>query len=338
MLVVEPEIDFVVPWVDGNDPVWLDERSHYEKYLFDLVGEVNSNRRYRDWNLMKFWFRGVEKFAPWVRKIHFITWGHLPSFLNTENSKLHIVKHSDFMPSESLPTYSSLAIETCLHRIEGLADRFVYFNDDMFLINKMGKTDFFQNGLPVDFFEENPCYATQGVCLYDYWLHNALNVVNRNFNKYDQIKKNWRIWFKYVSRQSFFNTLRSACWNKYLGFPSSHLPAPFLKQTWFDLWSKESSLLTETMISKFRTPLNIEQDLFRYWQFATGKFSNSILSGRVYHVDEKCLSEICKNIKEQNFNEICLNDDCPNDQFEQCRSSIEQAFELILPEKSSFEK
>ena len=71
------EIDFVITWVDGNDPAWIAERKKYNSKSGD-----KSDTRFRDWELLKYWFRGVEKYAPWVRKIHFVTWGHYPSWLN----------------------------------------------------------------------------------------------------------------------------------------------------------------------------------------------------------------------------------------------------------------
>ena len=74
---------------------------------------------------MPYWFRAVEKFAPWVRKIHFVTCGHVPAFLNLAHPKLHHVKHEGFLPPEVLPTFSSHAIEMNLHRIPGLAEHFV---------------------------------------------------------------------------------------------------------------------------------------------------------------------------------------------------------------------
>lgn len=76
----------------------------------------------------------MERFAPWVRRIHFITWGHLPAWLDTAHPKLHVVNHAEYMPAEYLPTFNSNTIELNIARIEGLAERFVLFNDDTFLL------------------------------------------------------------------------------------------------------------------------------------------------------------------------------------------------------------
>lgn len=140
------EIDFVITWVDGADPAWRKEKAGY------APSAQNDDReeRYRDWDLLRYWFRGVEAFAPWARKIHFITWGHLPPWLNTEHPKLHVVRHEDYIPKKFLPVFNSNVLEIYMHKIEGLSEHFVYFNDDMFLIRNVKKELFFHNGKPCD--------------------------------------------------------------------------------------------------------------------------------------------------------------------------------------------
>ena len=87
------KIDFVVTWVDGADPKWLKEKSEYEKLEGNKESKtfqnwLNSDCRYRDWDTMKYWFRAIEKYAPWVNNIYFITWGHIPEWLDLSNPKL----------------------------------------------------------------------------------------------------------------------------------------------------------------------------------------------------------------------------------------------------------
>src|SRR5699024_8846127 len=140
------KIDFVLTWVDGNDPDWQKVKNQY------TVKDLGDNRdiRFRDWDNLQFWFRGVENFTPWVNKVHFVTWGHIPKWLNINHPKLNIVYHHDYIPEKYLPTFSSHVIELNLHRIKGLSDRFVYFNDDTFITKTMKESDFFISGLPCD--------------------------------------------------------------------------------------------------------------------------------------------------------------------------------------------
>lgn len=113
-----------------------------DKYSPIKADESNSVNRYRDWGLLPYWFRAAEKFTPWVNKIYFVTWGHIPSFLNTDNEKLRIINHKDYIPEEYLPTFSSHVIEANLHRIPSLSEHFVYFNDDTFILRPMPETSF----------------------------------------------------------------------------------------------------------------------------------------------------------------------------------------------------
>ena len=142
------DIDFVIIWVDGDDPVWKEERAKYDHPASCLPN--SNNFQFRDWGVLPYWFRSVERYAPWVRRIHFVTCGHYPEWLNLDHPKLHFVRHEDFIPSEYLPTFSANPIELNIHRIPGLSEQFVYFNDDMFVAAPVKPTDFFINGLPRD--------------------------------------------------------------------------------------------------------------------------------------------------------------------------------------------
>ena len=141
-------LDFVITWVDGNDKEWQKEKWTYSAKNDIISDNDDREERYRDWDNLQYWFRGIEKYAPWVRTIHFVTCGHLPAWLNTNHPKLHIVKHSDYIPKKYLPTFNSHTIEWNFHRIEGLSERFVYFNDDMFLFKPTSPEDFFLGNCP----------------------------------------------------------------------------------------------------------------------------------------------------------------------------------------------
>ncbi|MDR2890496.1 MAG: Stealth CR1 domain-containing protein, partial [Alistipes sp.] len=76
------EIDFVVTWVDMDDPEWRVDFAKYSgRATTDNSRNETSEARFRDYGFLKYWFRGVERFAPWVRKIHFVTCGQKPEWL-----------------------------------------------------------------------------------------------------------------------------------------------------------------------------------------------------------------------------------------------------------------
>ena len=169
-------IDFVITWVDDTDPVWLSDRGRYCG-----IPAVSGDCRFRDWGLLQYWFRGVEKFAPWVNKVHFVTYGHLPEWLNTAHPKISIVKHTDYIPEEYLPTFNSHTIELNLHRISGLAEQFVYFNDDTFLLNAVTPEDFFENGLPKETCGlDVPRFDSRSIAFID---SNNIALINDRFDK-----------------------------------------------------------------------------------------------------------------------------------------------------------
>ena len=328
-------IDFVVIWVDGNDPSWRAEKAKYDG---NVSGNANSEVRYRDWENLQYWFRGVEKFAPWVNKIHFVTWGHLPEWLDTTNPKLHIVNHKDYIPSEYLPTFSSHTIELNLHRIDGLAEQFVYFNDDMFITAPTKPEDFFQNGKPCDTFAlDCICFNKDSAGFFN---GADVMVINEHFDKGRAFKKDFKKWFNPKNR--FKNILRTVLlmpWHWFPGFYYQHTPNSFLKATFEELWEKEFEILDSTCKDKFRKTGNVNQWLMKFWQLASGNFVVRRDSFALcYHVKEYNYLKLLDDIPSQKHCMICINDTADTLDFDGKKEGVNAAFAKLLPEKSSFEK
>lgn len=332
------DIDFVIPWVDGSDPNWQAEKAKYQGKTLD---DSNSANRFRDWGLLPYWFRAVEKFTPWVRKIHFITWGHLPAFLNTENPKLHIVLHEDYLPIEYRPTFNANTIEMNIHRIDGLSEYFVYFNDDMFILRPMAENSFFANELPCTFGAEVPFSVTGEAGIWQHLIVNDLRTINTRFNKREQIRKNAR---KY--RNSIYGiktNIRTFMAEKlfpenFLGFQNLHAPAAFLKSTFEEIWRKEPELLHETSKHHFRTSDDVNQWLALWWQVASGDFTPRLVDNVVKGVDDLTIEGLCSIIVRQHHDMICLNDPSGDIDFERMTTKLKASFQEILPNKSQFER
>ena len=332
------DIDFVVLWVDGNDPVWRAKKAEYQGKKLD---DSNSENRFRDWGLMPYWFRAVEKYAPWVRKVHFVTCGHVPGFLNLEAPKLHHVLHTDYMPPEALPTFSSHALEMNLHRIPDLAEHFVYFNDDMFLLRPMTESAFFQEGLPCTYGGERPVELIGNLDVWQHAVVNDLGVINKHFLKKRQVAQYGK---KYVNKSyRWKDNLRTIAIEKlfpdyFTGFKNLHAPGPYRKQTFEEVWNAEPALLESTTMHRFRCADDVNQWVCLWWQIASGQFSPYNTSSSVACIDEGHINELCDAITGQRYDMICLNDgEIPVD-FESLKKRLIQAFEVILPEKSSFER
>ncbi|GAB1598387.1 N-acetylglucosamine-1-phosphotransferase subunits alpha/beta-like isoform X1 [Argonauta hians] len=105
-----------------------------------------SPSRFEDNEELKYSLRSIEKYAPWVHNIFIVTNGQIPSWLNLDNPRLHIVTHEDiFMNKSHLPTFSSPAIEANLHRIPGISDKFIYLNDDVMFGKEVWPDDFYSH-------------------------------------------------------------------------------------------------------------------------------------------------------------------------------------------------
>ena len=323
-------IDFIIPWVDGNDPAW-----RAEKNKWDPNYSPESVIRFRDWENLQYWFRAVEKFTPWVNRIHFITYGHLPKFLNTEHPKLHIVNHSDFLPSEALPVFSCNPLEINLHRIPGLAEHFVYFNDDVFVLKNLQPDFFFRKGLPCDRAIFN-ALIPNGESLFSLRANN-LAVVNRNFSKKDCLKRNFNKYLSLKYGADIYRTLALIPWGQFTGFYDDHLASAHTKSLMQEVWNKEHEVLEKTTTHKFRQNDDVTNWLFRYWRFAEGSFVPCKHRGRFLEISESAMPEIEKIILNQKEPMVCLNDSDPNMDFEKLKKELIKIFDKLLPNKSTFE-
>ena len=332
------DIDFVVLWVDGSDPAWQAEKA---KYSGKAVDDSNSVSRYRDWGLMPYWFRAVEQFAPWVRKVHFVTCGHVPAFLNLNAPKLHHVRHEDFMPEGSLPTFSSHALEMNLHRIPGLAEHFVYFNDDMFLLRPMPETAFFQDGMPCTYGGEYPIELVGEIGIWQHAAVNDLGVVNAHFDKRESVRKYGKKYANSAYRwQDNIRTkaLEGLFPDSFVGFKNIHGPAAYLKSTFEALWAAEPEILERTTMHKFRNADSVNQWAALWWQIASGQFMPYNTDNVVDSVSGDNVDHLCEIIKSQSHDMLCINDPEFDVDFEMLARRLRTAFETILSEKSTFER
>ncbi len=171
---VSPEIfhepiDIVYTWVDGNDPAWQAIKESY------LAAAIKKNRsvawskswakmvvlldgatqnRFVDNDELRYSLRSVFKYAPFVNHIYIITMNQRPAWL-ASHPKITIIDHTQiFKNQDDLPTFNSHALESNLHRIPGLSEYFIYFNDDVFLGAPVAPEDFFVDDKLNVFFEQ----------------------------------------------------------------------------------------------------------------------------------------------------------------------------------------
>lgn len=328
------DIDFVVTWVNMDDPEW---KKNFEKYSGkkDLHRNGVSDARFRDYGFLKYWFRGVEKFAPWVRKIHFLTSGELPDWLDTSNTKINVVCHDQFIPHGFLPTFNSVVIERYMHLIPGLSDHFVYFNDDFYIIRPISPERFFRNGMPCDIavMQYNPTWSQ-----YYKTLKNNIDIINRHFDKRSVMSEFHDKWFdKSYGSKARMNKLLLP-YGKFITLRTPHNAQPYLKETFYEVWNAAGKELTETSANRFRAINDLTPELFRTWQICRGNFTpyNTYQDTKMFPLLIKSKkAELA--IRNQSYSLVCLNDNQHIRDYDTVMGSIKSAFDSILPEKSSFE-
>lgn len=325
------KIDFVITWVDGNDKKWREEKNKYSKV------KENDDFRYRDWDNLKYLFRGIEKFTPWVNKVYFVTCGHLPTFLDTTNEKLVVVNHSDFIDEKYLPTFSSHTIELNLYKIKGLSEKFVYFNDDTFILKNMKEDDFFKKGMPRDSAVIS-AIAPNGNDFFRNILFNNAQVINRHFKKNVVIKNHPFKWFNLKYHKHLIKTILAMPYNCFLGLHYFHDPSSFLKSSYEEVWKLEYDLLDRTCTHKFRDRDDVNQYVIKDYQKVKGMFIPRSTNTTAFMSVGKDNEKIVKSLRKRKYKMICINDSSVDIDFEKTKNEINKELDNILPEKSSFEK
>ncbi|MCL2416815.1 MAG: Stealth CR1 domain-containing protein [Bacteroidales bacterium] len=329
------EIDFVVTWVDMDDPKW---KKTFAEYSGRTENEKNSVSvaRFRDYGFLKYWFRGVEKFAPWVRKIHFVTCGQKPEWLDENHPKINLVDHEDYIPTQFLPTFNSNVLEHYLHKIPDLTEHFVYFNDDFFIINAVEKERFFKNGLPCDIAAFRLNF---GESQWNKMLRNNIRIINQHFDKKEVMRQFSDKWHnKVYGKKARLNYLFKH-FNRFFVLRTPHNAQPFLKNTFEDVWKNCEKELIAASANRFRSTTDLTPELFRTWQACKGDFEpyNTYDDTKMFPLLIKPKQAV-KAIYNQSYKLICLNDNVHIRNYQQVMRNIDNAFEHILPEKSSFEK
>ena len=312
-LTMDEKIDFIVTYLDSEDTDWIKAKA--ENDGSDVVEALNSAARYRNLDNFQYWFRSVERYAPWVNKIHLVTWGHVPEWLNTAHPKLNIINHEDYIPEKYLPT----------------------FNDDMFLNADTKPSDFFVNGLPKLQMMYMPIQAVEKfstVLFNNMLVLNSLEDSTKIFNKGMYSLKNGL----FATATNLYLTPLLKYFNKFMGFYPDHLPNALLKSSMSELKESAPSFFDETSNNKFRTINDINIWLCQDYLRATGKFSprNSFKFGQVLEIKD---NQNYSSLLSSKYKIVCVNDGSEGvKNFDLEKERILETLEKKFPVKSKFEK
>nr|WP_232080365.1 stealth family protein [Mycobacterium branderi] len=278
------DIDMVFSWVDGNDPEFRSRRA--AAMANHVVGEGDdADARIRQIDELKYALRSVHAFAPWVRRIFIATDSRVPEWL-APHPKITIVRAEEhFTDLSALPVYNSHAVETQLHHIPGLAEHFLYSNDDMFFGRPLSPTMFFSPGGVTKFIEAG--------------TRIGLGVNHPERSGFENAAR--------VNRQLL--------WEKFGKIITRHLEhtaAPLRKSVLAELEREFAEDFARTQASRFRssTDISVTNSLYHYYSLLTGRAVQNE-SAKVLYVDTTLrsgLAKLPKLLKKRKFDFFCLND------------------------------
>lgn len=328
------DIDFVISWVDPSDPKW---RKDFEKHNIDDA----PISKYRDMGTLRYMFRSFELFTPWVRKIHFVTYGHVPSWLNLRNPKINVVRHEDILPKEALPTFNICAIEMGFSQIPDLSEKFVYFNDDMFMIKPTTEERFFVGNLPKDFFQVGILFHDKK---FSHMLHEIMTLISRSFRTKDvftrrMILKAFSVHYGIVANaRTFLSLFVSRTLSNFIIY---HHPQPHLRINLQEASQAYSDEVAKVKRQKFPRYDSINQYIYRYCGLIHGRFVPYRARDALYKTisSKDDIDTAIEEVENRKCRFVCFNDAdiLSDDDYSYFKKTILKFLEEKFPKACSFE-
>ena len=292
-------MDAVITYVNGNDPVW---KRDYEKYTNVPVMQ----KRFRDWGTLKYLLRGIEENMPYIRNVYLVVSHHsqVPSWVCSENLKVAL--HSDFIPAEYLPTFNSTTIEMFLHRIKGLDEEFIYFNDDIFPVAPSVPEDFFRDGKVV-------------IGMSRHIL--ASSMYKKHVKRSDM-----------MAREAL-GLSKSLCFAR-----GQHSCMPLLKSQCREVFERQESKVLSTL-SRVRNAGNVNMTFFLSYMYHRSLVVNERISCGHISLAAASVGKLADNILSPKRQFLCVNDvQLSEERYQTYRQVLVECFERRFPTKSRFER
>lgn len=309
-------IDAVYTWVDGEDPLWINEKGRREAELLGVEyhEEANHEARFRSRDELKYSLRSLAMYAPWFRKIYIVTAGQTPEWLDVTNPKIVLVNHTDIYPAGGyLPTFNSNSIISRLHHIPGLSEHYVYINDDVFFGREVGPDRFF---LPSGIAKVSPSKNRR-----------PFGETTSHDEPHLNLTRNMRA----LLEETFGVTISRAI---------KHTPHPQLKSVHFEMEDQFKPVYENTWRSAFRHHNDIVADqLHHYYAQIVGRAVPTNLQYNYINVlDDSYRGTMLNTLRLRNRDTFCINDAPVPGATPMADSEITDFLESYFPIKSQFEK
>ncbi|WP_017590120.1 stealth family protein [Nocardiopsis ganjiahuensis] len=308
-------VDAVYTWVDGDDPAHAAKRARHRGES-DTVHETAANAaRFTSRDELRYSLRSLEAYAPFVRHVWLVTDQQVPAWLDTEASGITVVDHRDILPASALPTFNSHAIESRLHRIPGLAERYLYLNDDVFFTRPARTEQFFHaNGIaqvPFSPFQFGTGDPVAGEPAPNSAGKNVRALLERDFGR--------------------------AIIHKF-----KHAPHPQIRQVAEELEERYREEMDRTAHSRFRSldHVAVAATLHHHYALFTGRAVPGEYRMRYVNIGAPDATERLAAVEEsEEVDFLCLNDvDTPPERQEEVTAMIHTFLESRFPFPSRYEK
>lgn len=293
-------MDAVITYVDNSKRQWQESWAK-------TVGRPQDAERFRDWGTLRYLLRGIAQYMPFIEKVHLVV-SHqtqVPNWVNRET--VHIVTHREIIPAQLLPTFNSNVIEFWFHRIRGIGEEVVYFNDDMFPVGPLSPEDFFLDG--------KACTHVM--------KRNGVNTIFQNY-----LKNATDLALDLAGKPR----LPKDCY-----FRLRHGTTPMLMSAYREVMEKGHDALMMSF-TRIRDWVNVCQYVFVFYAWLTGRTVDRITPSKYLSLCAETADKAARAILDPPEKMLCLNDNCEWECFEDVRDKIVDAFETAFPEPCRYER
>lgn len=292
-------MDAVITYVDGNDPLWQQDYR-------TVTRQPALSKRYRDWGTLPFLLRGIQRHMPFIERVFLVVAreSQVPAWV--DRTRLHVVLHADIIPAAFLPTFNSTTIEMFLHRIPGLAEEYLYFNDDMFPVKDAVPADFFPEGIPTIGFSRHLL---------------AGNLYKQQTRRSDHLAR------AALGLRSGLFFLRP-----------QHTCSPMLRSVCEKAFAQVASQILASL-TPLRAPQNPNQYLFLDYLYLSGQARARRIANRHLSLASATPAGLAEAIVSPGQQLVCINDvEMSESRFQTLRTAMLEAFAAHFPEKSVYER
>lgn len=296
------DIDVIITYVNGSDQNWIRD------FIQATKTHNPTAERFRSWGTLKYLFRGIEKYMPFVRNIILVVSrkSQIPFWINPEN--VRVVLHEEFIPKQYLPTFNSCTIESFFWNIPNISNRVIYFNDDLFPLHPLKESDFFSDTTPhiqflfYDSYSKRSIFRSQCRAGMDM----IADALGRPRYPVDEL------------------------------FCPEHTALPISKNTLSCVGSLCKDKL-DALTSRVRRPDNINAYIYAYYNYYMSDYRDATYNFKYVSVQDSNIVDVTNDILNGATQIMCLNDSDKIKNYPKVRALLTRCFEKKFPNKSKYE-